>query len=383
MTDCIVLDGLPLQVRSAGIGVYTEALVRHLAARHADTTFVLYGLAGPAARLLRNGPQHSLPVNVRRADSALYPLVMGYPLAGLPRLLPFRLRGDRAVLFHATNYAAPRTGRVPLVVTVHDLALVRFPELGTPALRRIVGLARPATAAARLVLADSESTARDLRDLFGVSPGKIRVVYPGCDAHLPAPTVEAARQRLGQRFGLAAPYLLHVGTLEPRKNLPRLLGAYARVRASGGDVPLLVLAGGRGWAAEAIERAVAALGLADAVRFTGAVEREDLAALYAAAELVVYPSLYEGFGLPVVEAMACGAPVVTSNVSSLPEVAGDAAVLVDPRDEAAIAAAITELLRDDRARAELRRRGLARARKFSWARCAEQTWTVYEEARRA
>jgi glycosyltransferase involved in cell wall biosynthesis len=385
VSDCIALDGLPLQVRSAGIGVYADALVRHLAARHPETAFALYQLGGPAARLLppSDGARPELPANVTRVATPLYPLVMGYPFPLLPRLLPVRLHGRRPVLFHATNYAAPRTGVLPLVVTVHDLALLRFPELGTPALRRLVGLARPATAMARLVIADSEATARDLRELLGVPAAKVRVVHPGGDAHPAAPDAVAARQHVHRRFGIAGPYLLHVGTLEPRKNLERLVRAYARVRARVGTAPLLVLAGGRGWGADRIVRTVAALGLADAVRFTGAVPHDDLPTLYAAAELFVYPSLYEGFGLPVVEAMACGAPVVTSNVSSLPEVAGDAAVLVDPRDESAIGDAVVDLLQDDRARAELRARGLARARQFTWARCAEQTWAVYEEALRA
>ena len=148
MSDCIALDGLPLQVRSAGIGVYADALVRHLAARHPETAFVLYQLGGLAARLLppSDGVRPELPANVTRVATPLYPLVMGYPFPLLPRLLPVRLHGRRPVLFHATNYAAPRTGVLPLVVTVHDLALLRFPELGTPALRRLVGLARPATA---------------------------------------------------------------------------------------------------------------------------------------------------------------------------------------------------------------------------------------------
>jgi len=385
MSECFVLDGLPLQVRSAGIGAYTDALARHLAALHPELAFVLYGLDGPAARLL-SPPTHDrppLPSNVTRVDSPLYPLVMGYPFPGLARLLPFRLPGRQPALFHATNYVAPRTGRTPLVVTVHDLALLRFPELGTPALRRIVSLSRCAVAAAQRVIADSESTARDLRELLDVPVARIRVVYPGCSALGRAPTIDAARDRVRERFGLTRPYLLHVGTIEPRKNLARLLGAYAQLRQRGGDVPTLVLAGAPGWGTDGVHRAITALALGDAVRCIGPVADDDLPALYTAAEVFVYPSLYEGFGLPVLEAMACGTPVLTSNVASLPEVAGDAAVLVDPRDEGAIADAMAELLRDRQARDQLRARGAARARGFTWERCARETWTVYEEARAA
>jgi glycosyltransferase involved in cell wall biosynthesis len=377
----ILLDALPLQVRSAGIAVYTESLVRELAAARPDAELILFGMAGPLRVDAGNGPIAPWPGNVRWQRSLLYPLIMGAPLMQLPRLLPLEMAHPSADVFHATNYTAPRTRRTPLVVTVHDLALARFPELGTPTLRRLVGRVRRTAAAARRVIADSESTARDLRELLSVAPEKIRVVYPGCPAHFRPLALEACAPVL-RRHGVTPPYLLHVGTLEPRKNLVGLLRAYRRVAAAHADAPGLVLAGARGWGTDAVLHAIEELGLRERVTLTGAVPSSDLPALYGAAAAFVYPSLYEGFGFPVLEAMACATPVITADVASLPEVVGDAALRVDPRDDAALAAAITRVLTDQEIRESLRRAGPARARTFTWERCARETLAVYGEALR-
>ncbi len=184
---------------------------------------------------------------------------------------------------------------------------------------------------------------------------------------------------MAARYGLPPRYVLAVGTLEPRKNLTTLLAAFARLRRNGEvDADLrLVLAGARGWLEEPIFATVRSLGLEDAVRFTGFVDDDDLPAVYSGAALFVFPSLHEGFGLPLLEAMACGVPVVTSNVSSMPEVAGDAATLVDPRDGEGLAAAIGRLLRDEALRDRLREAGIARARQFSWEATARRTLDAY------
>lgn len=373
----IALDALPLQVRSAGIAVYVESLARALAAAHPDIELTLFGIAGWGRRA---APPTPWPANVRWLRSPLYPPIMGAPLLQMPRFLPLEAAVRCADLFHATNYTAPRTRRTPLVLTVHDLALLRFPELGTRALQHLVGRARETTAAARFVIADSGSTARDLRELLAVPAEKIRVVYPGCAPHF-RPQAEADCAAALRRYDITRPYILHVGTLEPRKNLVRLLHAYRRI-APPADAPLLVLAGENGWGAGAVRAAVAELGLGDRVRLTGAVAAADLPALYSAAAAFAYPSLYEGFGLPALEAMACGAPVVTSDVASLPELVGDAALRVDPRDEAALAGALARVLADAGLRESLRARGPARARTFTWERCAYETMEVYEEALR-
>jgi glycosyltransferase involved in cell wall biosynthesis len=380
----VALDGLPLQVRSAGIAVYTDGLVRALARQHPETEFVLFGMAAAALGVLQRrseGPDGApWPSNVRWHRALSYPLRMGYPLAGMPRVLPLPSRLRACDLFHATNFAAPRTGATPLVVTVHDLALLRFPELGTAALRRIVEGVRDSVATARRIIAVSQATRRDLIELLQVPEDKIRVVYSGCDERFRPMAPEVARTRVRERYGLAEPYILHVGTLEPRKNLERLVRAYTAVRQQQSIPQLLVLAGPRGWLFEGLLRVIRAAGLGPAVRLLGAVPADDLPALYAAAEVFTFPSLYEGFGLPVVEAMACGVPVIASTGSSLPEIAGDAALYVDPHDESALAAALYRVLTDAPLRLELRDKGLERARAYSWERCARATFAIYAEA---
>jgi glycosyltransferase involved in cell wall biosynthesis len=372
----VVLDGLPLQVRSAGIAVYTDQLVRSLAALRPDVELVLLGLRG----LARAALDETWPPNVRRLDSIAYPLVMGYPPINVPRLLTLERIAGAADLFHATNYACPRAERTPMVVTVHDLTLLRRPELGTPALRRLVGRVRDSARAARLVIADSESTRRDLVELAGVDSGKVRVVALAPDPGLGPMDAATARERVQRSFAIAGPYLLHVGTIEPRKNLPVLIRAYARLRRERGIGHALVLAGGLGWGHREPLDLIGELGLAEHVRVPGRVSADDLRALYGAADLFVSPSLYEGFGLTLLEAMASGVPAVAASAGSLPEVAGAAAVLVEPRDEQALADAIARVLGDPALADAMRARGRARARLFSWERCGRETLQVYEEA---
>jgi glycosyltransferase involved in cell wall biosynthesis len=377
----VVLDALPLQVRSAGIAAYTDGLVRSLAAQHPEVEFALFGLP---ARLLgeRGGSRAPYPANVRWITTLAYPLVTGTPIMGLPRLVRLERVLGAPTLYHATNYAAPRARAVPLVLTVHDLALLRAPELGTPSLRRLLAnLPSAARAAARLI-ADSEATARDLRELLGVPAERIRVVHLGCDARFRPVEDSPARRAVLQRYGILEPYLLHVGTIEPRKNLPALVRAFARLCAGRRQPPRLVLAGARAWGDAALRRALAAEDPHLPIAVVGPVAADDLPALYSAADLFVYPSLYEGFGLPVLEAMACGTAVVTSDAGALPEVVGDAARTIAAHDGEALIAALRELLDDPAQRRALGARGRARAASFTWARCAAETFAVYEEVAR-
>jgi glycosyltransferase involved in cell wall biosynthesis len=220
------------------------------------------------------------------------------------------------------------------------------------------------------VIADSAATKHDLTRYCGVPEGKITVVYPGYDDALAR--VDAAAVRA--RYGLPENYFLHVGTLQPRKNLMRLMEAVSQAPA-----PVrLVLAGRAGWMAAPI--AARARELSDRVRWLEYVPDEDLAGLYSGAQALVFPSLFEGFGFPVLEAMACGTPVICSNTSSLPEVAGQAALLVDPQDGQALLRAMLRVQAEPALRAELAERGLSRVRQFSWRRAAEATLAVLEEA---
>jgi glycosyltransferase involved in cell wall biosynthesis len=279
------------------------------------------------------------------------------------------------------------------VVTVHDLGYRHEPQAHRLLDRLYLELSTRYNArAASHVIADSTATKRDLVQLYGTDPDRITVIPLGLDELFQPVTDPARLADVRARYGIPGDYLLYVGTLQPRKNLVRLIEAWARVIA---DCRLqiadlgrwtLVLAGKKGWLYEEIFATVRRLGLEGRVLFPGYVPEEDLPALLSGATAFVWPSLYEGFGLPVLEAMACGTPVIAANVSSLPEVVGDAGLLVDPLDSEALAAAMQRLLADAdpstplRAslRAELRQRGLARAKLFSWPRCARETLAVLE-----
>jgi glycosyltransferase involved in cell wall biosynthesis len=290
---------------------------------------------------------------------------------------PWALRRIRADVVHGPVFVGPLLSPCPVVVTVHDLSFIRFPELFRPANRLyLTVLTRLSARRARRLIAVSAHTASEITRLLGVPPGRVDVVYHGVDpAFRPFPADEIAA--FPQRRGLPERFVLFVGTLEPRKNLVRLVEAFARV--CDGSVGL-VLAGGRGWLYDELLATVEALGLGDAVIFAGYVMNDELPLWYNAATVVAYPSVYEGFGLPVLEAQACGTPVLTSNVSSLPEAAGDAALMVDPYDVEALAAGLNQLLTDGPMRHQLRERGLAHARLFSWPHAAQETARVYWRA---
>jgi glycosyltransferase involved in cell wall biosynthesis len=234
---------------------------------------------------------------------------------------------------------------------------------------------RRAVAAATRVICVSATTAADLADRLDVPPDRVDVTPLGTDLR-PAAAEQVAGLR--GRLGLDGPYLLGLGTVEPRKDLPTLVRAFAALAA---DLPhRLVLAGLAGWGAGELEAAVAASGVADRIVVPGYVPEADKAALFTGADVFAYPSRYEGFGLPVLEAMACGTPVVTTTGGSLPEIAGDAATLIDPGDDTALAAAVAKLATDPAARAAQRTRGLAQAAAFTWDRCAERTAASYSRA---
>jgi glycosyltransferase involved in cell wall biosynthesis len=279
------------------------------------------------------------------------------------------------------------------VVTVHDLGYRHEPQAHRPLDRLYLELSTRYNArAASQVIADSAATKRDLVQLYGTDPQRITVVPLGVD-ELFQPVNDAARlAAVRAQYGIPGDYLLYVGTLQPRKNLVRLIEAWNKIRNSNFEIRnwVLVIAGKRGWLYEEIFATVQRLGLEGQVLFPGYVPEEDLPALLSGATAFVLPSLYEGFGLPVLEAMACGTPVIAANVASLPEVVGDAGLLVDPLDTDALAAAMQRLLTDAapstplRAslRAELRQRGLARAKLFSWPRCAWETLAVLKNAQK-
>jgi glycosyltransferase involved in cell wall biosynthesis len=278
-------------------------------------------------------------------------------------------------IFHSTDFVLPPVRQARTILTVHDLTFMRLPQCAEVGLRAYLNKVVPRSIErANLVLADSQSTKNDLIELLGVSPDKIEVVYAGVERRFRPMEGEMALQRVKKRYGLNFSFILSLGTLEPRKNFSGLIEAYALMR----DKELkLVIAGGKGWLYDEIFARVEELGLEDKVIFPGFIADEDLPALYNLAKLFVFPSLYEGFGLPPLEAMACGTPVVTSDRPSLPEVVGEAGLMVEATDSKALAEAMERVLMDENLRGEMREKGLKQAEKFTWEAAAEKLLDVY------
>jgi glycosyltransferase involved in cell wall biosynthesis len=287
---------------------------------------------------------------------------------------PWQARRDGLTLMHSMAFATPRLAPCPVVVTIYDLSFIHQPESFPAAQRRYLmhETAYSCAHAARLITI-SRSGRDDVAAHYGVEPERIDVVTPGVGAaYRPLPTAEVDAFR--RRQGLPDVFLLHVGTLQPRKNILVLLEALARLGRP--DVPL-VLVGGKGWFYDTIEARVAALGLGRQVRFAGYADDEELPLWYNAATALVFPSLYEGFGLPIVEALACGVPVVAASTSSLPEAGGDVALYFDPHDPDALAGQLAAVLDDPAARERARMAGPAHAARFSWAQAGRDTAAVY------
>jgi glycosyltransferase involved in cell wall biosynthesis len=364
----VAVDATAVPARLTGAGVYVARVLAELAARD-DLEIEAFCAPGSAGVLAAPGLR-------------LRPVAMAG--AGRPaRIAWTQLLAGRAArragagLLHGVHYELPlRTTGLPQVVTVHDLSLLSHPEWHEASKVRYFGWAmRRAVTAATRVLCVSATTAADLAERLDVPPERVDVTPLGTDLRPATPEQVADLRR---RLRLHGPYLLGLGTVEPRKDLPTLVRAFA---ALAGELPhRLVLAGLAGWGAGELEAAVAASGVADRVLVPGYVAEADKAALFTGADVFAYPSRYEGFGLPVLEAMACATPVVTTTGGSLPEVAGDAAALIDPGDDAALAAAIAKLATDPAARQDAAARGLAQAATFTWRRCAELTAAAYSRA---
>lgn len=359
----VAIDVTTLRGHISGVGYYTARIVDHLARSVGEGVSELL--------LLSNGPvDRALPSSARLIEGFRFPVRSVW----MQFLLPVLLRKLRPDIVHYTNYLAPAVQGGAYVVSIHDMSLTRTPEHHTLKKRLLTASLVPRVArGAKLVLAPSEATRRDVI----------------ADLHLPAENVMSIPYAAAEMFrpvaerpdgpGLDRPYFLFVGTIEPRKNLVRLLDAFA---AFARDVPgiNLVLAGQRGWKCEEIYARAARGDVADRTVILDYVREDALPSLYTHALACVYPSLFEGFGFPVVEAMACGTPVLTSNTTSLAEIGEGASLLVDPLDTNAIAAGLRALAGSDDLRAELRAKGRARAATFSWAETGQKTLAAYRRA---
>ena len=280
-------------------------------------------------------------------------------------------------LLHSPDFIPPFWRNCRSVITVHDLAFLLYPHFLTSEAARYYGQIDQAVRHTDHIIAVSESTRRDTINLLGVPERKITVIYEGANPIYRPMDKEVARRHVQDTYGLGEPYILFVSTIEPRKNLPGLLQAFRKLRDDYKRPEMLALAGGQGWLSEEVYDTIDRLNLNEHVRLLGRVPSEHLVYLYNAAQALVHPSFYEGFGLPPLEAMHCGTPTIVSNVSALPEVVGDAALLVDPNDIDGLTVAMWRVLTDDQLRASLVEKGLARAQTFSLERAAQQTVEVY------
>jgi glycosyltransferase involved in cell wall biosynthesis len=365
MSQVIAIDYTAALEQGGGIGRYTRELVAALAALDDQTEYRLF-VAGGRLRKLPDPPGPNFTWATTRLSSAW--LARAWHRARMP-LSVERWTGPIALL-HAPDFTLPPTQRLTrTLLTVHDLSFVRAPDTADPGLREYLSEVVPRSIKrADHILADSESTRQDVIELYRTPPRKISVLYSGVSDRFYPILDEGVRQGVRERYQIGkGPYIFSVGTVQPRKNYGRLVEALHRLERPGLK---LVIAGGKGWLDDPLYRQIEALGMSEQVQFLGFAADDDLPALYSAAEVFAFPSLYEGFGLPPLEAMACGVPVVASNTSSLPEVVANAGLTVDPTDVEALADALRRLLDDHGLRNTLINRGQLRVQGFSWTASA-------------
>ena len=347
-----------------GIGRYTYHLVKALMELDAVNEYTLFNLF------------HRPSVDDPSAVLGKLPPNVAFSSDKVPSV-------DGLDLFHGTAYKVPSNFLNKLVFTVHDLTFVTHPEFHAlqNRIHCVMGTVSAVCQAATFI-AVSNHTKRDMVTQLVVPENRVNVVHLAADEHF-SPTQHGGREHVAAKYGIRSRYIFNLGTIEPRKNLKRLIQAYAMLPTARKEECSLVIGGGAGWLNSDIYRYVQDNNLGQYVKMIGNVDDEDLPALYGSCEVFVYPSVYEGFGLPVLEAMACGAPVITSRTSSLPEVAGDGAILVDPEDVQSIRDAMEDLLTNGGKRSELREKGLKHSMSFSWRRTAKETLGVYERTAKA
>lgn len=370
----IGVNALLMAGARAGIGNVIYNLLKALAKVDKNNTYSIFAIDEGETHEWLGPNQQVVPVDLQ--DKGSWARILWEQL-----VLPSQTGKYHVDIMHFADYALPVLfNKVPTIITVHDLAYKLYPETFSKGkLWTKLALIKPSLHKAAKIITVSENTKRDVMELYRIPEEKIAVIYNGVNLErfYPLPPAEV-KNRLTERYGLEQGYILFIGTLEPRKNIRTVIKAYYLVRQQG-IKQKLVIGGGKGWLYSDIYKLVQELNLVDHVIFTGYLPEEDLPLLYNGAGVFVYPSLYEGFGLPPLEAMACGTPVVTSAVSSLPEVVGDAGLLIQPTEEKALAEAISQVLLDKKLAAELKVRGVNRAQKFTWEQAAEKTLKVYQE----
>lgn len=378
----VAIDYTAAVRQGGGIGRYTRNLIRALSELDSESQYTLF-VAGRWGRGDGLGPW---PGNFRLRSVPLTDRMMNIIWQRIRVPLPVQAFTGRIDLFHSPDFVLPAVGRTPAVLTVHDLSFLRVPHCFVPGFREYLeaAVARGIRRAVH-ILADSENTRLDLVELLGVKPDRITVVYPGVEARFTPTQDDGALDRVRRLYRLPERFVLGLGTLQPRKNFEGLIQAFGQLLASAsGRKELadlhLVIGGGQGWLSEGLGDCAARHGLSGRVHFPGYVRDEDLPAFYSLASVFAFPSLYEGFGLPVLEAMACGTPVVAANNSSLPEVVGEAGLLVDAASTEQLAHALLTMLTDSDLAADFTSRGCTQAAKFTWPQAATSLQHIYAQS---
>jgi glycosyltransferase involved in cell wall biosynthesis len=353
--------------RRAGIHQYIAQVLRHLPRLNERTQYLIY---------TRDNNAISSQARNRIVPSSLPTEQRLFRILWEQSVWPIQAAREEVDLLHSMAFVTPIFTKIPTIVTVYDLSFVHYPEK-FPTSQRLYLQTQTARSVkqAQRVITISEATRQDLYRHFDVPLEKIEVVFPGVESHykqIPQESLNAFRVE----NDLRKPFILHVGTLQPRKNIPVLLNAFAALKNQDVD---LVLAGGKGWQYDQIFSQVKDLGLADQVRFTGYVRDEELPFWYNAAKVLVFPSVYEGFGMPIIEAMACGTPVIAAHTSSIPEAGGEAALYFEPHDVEKLTQQLAEIFENDDLLLKMRQSGFMQARKFSWELAGSETVRIYAE----
>jgi glycosyltransferase involved in cell wall biosynthesis len=371
----IAIDYTPAIRQQAGIGRIIRGQIHALLARKLPYDLRLFVVGTVTSEERSAAPQQlfTTPISERDMVRIWHRLNVPYP-----RVEWFT--GGPLDLYHATDFVLAPTAAKRSILTVHDLAFHFFPNAAMPSLHHYLNIVVPRSVGrADHIIADSHNTAHDLEEVWHVSPAKISVVQGGVDHdHFRPITDPQILANVRQRYGTGdTPFILAISRIEPRKNFARLIDAFHRARQEANLPHRLVIGGRKGWLYDEIFAKVTELGLEDVVHFCGFVDEADLPALYSAADFVAYPSLYEGFGLPIIEALACGTPLLTGDNSCLPEAAGPGAIYVNALDVESIAQGIVQLATDDALRARLATDGRAHAAQFTWERSADQLLEAY------
>ena len=372
----IAIDYTAAIRQGAGIGTYVRQLVDAMLAQDTRTSYSL--LTSGRATEAHPFPDAENVVGHNILIPDRYLTILWYRWR-LP-LPPARLFTGPVDIYHGPDFVLPPLPkRIRKVVTIHDLAFLEHPEYAVPSLADYLKKVVPeAVAQADIVATVSQEVSHTLIEHFHTSPDKLSVVPNGVGPHFRRITDPVLLGATRHKFGLQSPFVLGVGTLEPRKNHIGLIKAFHKAQQQKDGPQMLAIAGGHGWLYEETRQLVADLKLEKKVLFLGRVSDLELVTLYSMADIFAFPSFFEGFGIPPLEAMACGCPVITSNVSALPEVVGDAALLINPHDSDALADAMLTLLHDESRRDELRQKGYQRVKNYTWAESARKMLAIYK-----